>query len=82
MDYPKQSAALTAHLAQTSGGRGIAAVKGIKRTVTELKDQLLFIDTNNTDYIKMRNAIEEGKRIMLEHPEADMSGFTKARPEP
>ncbi|MDR2706947.1 MAG: hypothetical protein LBC02_14305, partial [Planctomycetaceae bacterium] len=82
LDYPKQSAALTAHLATTSGGRGIAAVKGIKRTVTELSNQLLFSNTDDADYVKMRNAIEEGKRIMLENPEADMTGFIKSRPEP
>jgi hypothetical protein len=82
LENPKQSAALTAHLTTTSGGRGIAAVKGIERAVTELSNQLLFSDTNDADYIKMRNAIEEGKRIMLENPEADMNGFIKTRPEP
>lgn len=82
LDKPQQSAALTAHLAKDQGGRGIAAIKGNKRTLADSPQQLLFYDTAESDYVQMLSAIEEGKRMMLEHPEADMPLFQKARPEP
>jgi len=80
LSHPLQSAALTAHMPLELGGRGIAAVKGGKRTVAE--SPLLFRSTNDPDYRKMRDAFDEGKRIMLEHPEADMPNFQRARAEP
>jgi hypothetical protein len=82
LSHPQWSAALTAHLSSALGGRGIAAVKEGQRTLTELPEQLLFADTDDPDYQKMLDAIEEGKRIMLANPEADMPGFRQARPEP
>jgi hypothetical protein len=82
LSVPQQSAALTAHLPLELGGRNIAAVKGGKRTPAESPMQLLFAGTDDSDYQKMLNAFEEGKQIMLKNPEADMSGFRQARPEP
>ena len=71
-----------AHLPLEFGGRNIAAVKGGKRTLAKSPVQLLFAGTDDSDYQKMLTAIEEGKRIMLANPEADMPGFRQARPEP
>ncbi|MDR0328265.1 MAG: DUF1080 domain-containing protein [Planctomycetaceae bacterium] len=82
LSEPAQSAALTAHSPSELGGRNIAAVKGGKRTPAELPEQLLFLDAKDSDYQTMLKAIEEGKQIMLENPEADMPGFRHARAEP
>ena len=65
---PAHSAALTAHLASSAGGRGIvAADKGL--------DHALFLNTEDPDYQLMLHALEEGKRQSLALPEADMPGF-------
>ena len=82
LSNPPQSAALTAHLPLEWGGRSIAAVKGGKRVLAESPVQLLFSGTDDSDYQKILGAIEEGKRMMLANPEADMPGFRQARPEP
>jgi len=82
LSNPQWSAALTAHLSPEFGGRGIATVKESKRVLAESPEQLLFLDTDDSDYQKMLRAIEEGKRMMLNTPEADMPGFRQARPEP
>ena len=82
LDHPNRSAALTAHLSKDSGGRGIATVKNAERSPAASQEELLFSDKNDSDYLKMFNAIEEGRRIMLAHPEADMPGFSGAKPEP
>ena len=73
---------MTAHLATEYGGRGIAATRWRTRQPAESPDQLLFTGTDDPDYQIMLRAIEEGNRIMLAHPEADMPGFRQARPEP
>ncbi|MHB8973637.1 MAG: hypothetical protein ACYC3X_25625 [Pirellulaceae bacterium] len=71
---PAHSAALTAHLASSAGGRGIvAADKGL--------DHALFLNTEDPDCQLMLHALEEGKRQSLALPEADMPGFQGARPE-
>jgi hypothetical protein len=82
LSNPQWSAALTAHLSPEFGGRGIAAVQGGQRTPAESLEQLLFLTTDEPDYQRMLRAFEEGKQIMLNHPEADMPGFRQARPEP
>jgi mono/diheme cytochrome c family protein len=82
LSEPAQSAALTAHLPSKLGGRSIAAVKGGKRTWALLPEQILFGDTNDSDYQTMLKAFEEGKQMMLKNPEADMSGFRQQRAEP
>ena len=82
LSHPQRSAALTAHLPLELGGRGIAAMKGGSRILAELPEQLLFIGTDDADYLKMLRALEEGKRMMLANPEADMPGFRQARAEP
>jgi hypothetical protein len=82
LSEPQNSVALTAHLPLELGGRGIAAVKGGKRVKAESLEQLLFNSTDDPDYVKMLDAFEEGKRIMLANPEADMPGFRGSRAEP
>jgi mono/diheme cytochrome c family protein len=82
LSEPVRSAALTAHLPSALGGRNVAAVKGGKRTLAESPEQLLFTSAEDSDYQKMLNAFEEGKRIMLAHPEADMPNFRQSRAEP
>ena len=82
LSHPQWSAALTAHLSPEFGGRGIAAVKDGQRLLAPSPKQLLFADTEDSDYLKMLHAIEEGNRMMLRTPEADMPGFGQARPEP
>lgn len=42
----------------------------------------LFPDTADADYQTMRQAIQQGKCLAKETPEADMPGFGCARPEP
>lgn len=75
LSEPERSAALTAHLPEASGGRGIAAVKGGGRQKAQSEAQLIFQDTGDADYAGLLNDIREGRRAMLEHPEADMPGF-------
>ena len=82
LSNPRFSAALTAHLSPEFGGRDIAAIQGGKRELAETSEQLLFLNTDDPDYQRMLNAIEEGKRVMLTNPEADMPGFRQAKPEP
>jgi len=65
---PEHSAALTAHLAKETGGRG-------RGTEADGRGQPLFRDKSDPDYAVMLDAIEEGRRKMLEHPRADMPGF-------
>ncbi|MDR3110063.1 MAG: hypothetical protein LBU65_10330 [Planctomycetaceae bacterium] len=45
-------------------------------------NEKLLDNIQDPDYKKMLEAIEEGKRIMLENPEADMPDFKNARAEP
>jgi len=72
---PHLSAALTAHLAEDAGGRGITTPRNGKRPP-------LFADTSDVDYRAMLEAIETGKRRMLANPRADMAGFRFAKKEP
>ena len=72
---PAWSPALTAHLAKAAGGRGI-------ETTRNGRHPPLFPDAADTDYQTMLQAIQQGKRLAEETPEADMPGFRGARPEP
>lgn len=82
LSRPEYSAALTAHLSQEHGGRGIAAQKDIPRTVTDDANRLIFQSKKDPDYRKILDAIHEGKRNMLKSPGADMPNFSASRPEP
>ena len=82
LSNPRSSAALSAHLPSELGGRHIAAVKDGTRALAATPEQLLFTNTDDPDYQKMLCAMEEGKRIMLRTPEADMPNFRPARAEP
>lgn len=72
---PDHSPALTAHLAQAAGGRGIHASQGGK-----LPPQ--FSNTTDADYQAMLRAIQAGQRLVLELPEADMPGFRQTQKAP
>jgi mono/diheme cytochrome c family protein len=72
--HPAWSPALTAHLAKAAGGRGIAMQR-------DGGDASLLPNTD-PDYQTMLRAIQVGKRLADETPEADMPGFRGARPEP
>ncbi|MCH5376317.1 MAG: hypothetical protein JJ992_20290, partial [Planctomycetes bacterium] len=72
---PHDSPALTAHLSQDAGGRGIP-------TSSDQPPAPLFADATDPDYQRMRESIETGKRLMLANPTADMPGFRFARDEP
>ncbi len=72
---PHLSPALTAHLANDVGGRGIS-------TSSDGPLTLLFTDTTDADYQRMLKAIETGKEGMLANPTADMPGFKFHRKEP
>jgi len=72
---PQFSAALTAHLAKSAGGRGI------ERTA-EGKPIPMFADTSDPDYQTMFRAIEIGQKQALETPGPDMPGFKLTRKEP
>ncbi len=65
---PQLSPALTAHLSSKAGGRGISMSKDAQTTP-------LFATADDPDYQTMLHAIEEGKRLMLATPRADMPGF-------
>lgn len=71
LSRPKNSAALTAHLSQEDGGRGI-----------KISEERPFLKKDGEEYQTMLKAIEKGKADMLDLSEADMSGFRNARPEP
>lgn len=72
---PGLSPALTAHLSQEAGGRGIAKpMNGQPSPV--------FATTAAPDYQAMLQAIEAGCKLALAAPEADMPGFKGARKEP
>jgi mono/diheme cytochrome c family protein len=72
---PQLSAALTAHLRKSAGGRGIdQPVNG--------QSPPRFDTTADPDYQTMLQAIETGRRLALATPEADMPGFRGARKEP
>lgn len=73
--HPEWSPALTAHLAKSAGGRGIQTPQNGRRPPE-------FPTPADPDYQTMLRAIEEGKRLALETPEADMPDFRGARPEP
>jgi hypothetical protein len=73
---PRASPALTAHLREEAGGRGIAAM------VDGRASAVLFATTADPDYREMLEAIEEGARLAHEHPEADMPGFRGDTREP
>ncbi len=72
---PQLSPALTAHLPADAGGRGIS-------TASDAVPSMVFSTTTDPDYQRMLQAIETGKRKMLENPTADMPGFRFARGEP
>ncbi len=65
--HPEYSAALTAHLAKRSGGRGLG-------TARNGEGRPLFEDTRDPDYVMMLEAIREGRQKMLAHPRVDMPG--------
>ena len=64
--HPEWSAALTAHLAKSAGGRGIGTKKGGK-------GEPLFADARDADYAAMLAALRTGRRDMLAHPRVDMN---------
>ncbi len=72
---PQFSAALTAHLPKSAGGRGIEKAK-------DGKGIPIFAGTADPDYQTILRAIETGKQLADATPEADMGGFKGARPEP
>jgi mono/diheme cytochrome c family protein len=72
---PQFSAALTAHLARTAGGRGIT------RTADD-KPVPMFADTSDADYQTMLRALETGRQQALATPGPDMPGFKLTRKEP
>ena len=59
--HPEWSPALTAHLSKNAGGRGLS----VRRPPD---DSTLFRDTQEPDYVKMLEAIREGRRHMLDQP--------------
>jgi hypothetical protein len=61
--HPENSPALTAHLSKPSG-RGLGTEK-------DGSGPPLFQDATDPDYLTMLEAIEEGRRKMLEHPRVD-----------
>ena len=67
---PHLSPALTAHLSREAGGRGIAVSQ-------DGQAKPLFSTADDPDYRTMLKAIEEGKRLMLANPRADMPGFAQ-----
>jgi mono/diheme cytochrome c family protein len=73
--HPAWSPALTAHLAKAAGGRGMAMQQ-------DGGYASLLLNTDDPDYQTMLRAIQVGKRLADETPEADMPGFRGARPEP
>ncbi len=75
LSNPHHSPALTAHLAEDAGGRGVS-------TSSEGPPKMVFEDTADADYRRMLESIETGKANMLANPAADMRGFKFARQEP
>ena len=63
--HPEWSPALTAHLSEDAGGRGLA-------TQRFAAEPPLFADTTDPDYVTMLQAIQEGRRQMLAQPREDM----------
>ena len=59
--HPSWSSALTAHLSDTAGGRGLPT----RRFADE---PALFADTTDPNYVTMLEAIREGRRLMLAQP--------------
>lgn len=72
---PENSALLTAHLAKTAGGRGLS-------TDANVKNRLIFRDTNDETYKKLLQAIQTGQAEAKKRPTADQPGFDGIRPEP
>ena len=72
---PQFSAALTAHLAKSAGGRGIDRN-------TDGKPIPLFADTSDADYQVMLRALETGRTQAFATPGPDMPGFKLTRKEP
>jgi hypothetical protein len=72
---PQYSAALTAHLPKSAGGRGIDKMR-------DGKPIPLFAGVDDPDYQTMLAAVREGKRHADAHPGPDMPGFRFARKEP
>jgi len=70
--HPAWSPALTAHLARSAGGRGIQTPQAGRRPPQ-------FASTADPDYQTMLRAIQQGKRLADQTPEADMPGFRAAR---
>lgn len=71
---PENSPILTAHLPQSQGGRGVSIEKDAEKFVFESKQ--------DPDWIRIYNAIVQGKMDAEKRPEADREGFQFARPEP
>ena len=64
---PTESLALVSHLSKESGGLGKAGeIKGIKAPV--------FASTNDTTYLSLLTAIQEGRKDMFANPRMDMEG--------
>ena len=72
---PHCSAALTAHLAKSAGGRGI----NHQADGTAIP---MFADTSDADYQTMLHALQTGSRQALDTPGPDMPGFKFTRREP
>ena len=66
LTHPQYSAALNAHLAEPSGGRGLGTEK-------EGRGAPIFLDTEDPDYRAMLAAIRQGREKMLAHPRVDMA---------
>jgi len=73
--HPQFSAALTAHLPEAAGGRGI-----VKTAEGELIP--MFTGTTDPDYQRMLRAIQIGQQHAEQHPGPDMAGYTGRREEP
>lgn len=68
LSRPEHSPALTAHLSKESGGRGIT-------TSLRGKSPPRLADTTDPDYVAMLHAIQAGRVLAQQMPEADMPGF-------
>lgn len=68
---PEHSPALTAHLSKQAGGRGI-------ETPLRGKTPPRFANTSDPDYQAMLRAIQAGRDLAFQTPEADMPGFRGA----
>ena len=72
---PAFSPALTAHLPEKMGGRGISRTKDGKVIAP-------FTGPDDPRYLRMLRAIEAGKELSLSAPRADMPGYKGRTSEP